>query len=101
MAMSESSAASLTFLHYTVLFILVLSLVGGRRHHGASCYSELRKIRRACEIQWVAHAMGQSVLKPTWYSHGEANAQTDTVGTDDDGFCLYSQFCYNATIMFL
>jgi hypothetical protein len=30
----------------------------------------------ACEIQWVAHATGQSVLKPTWYSHGKANAQT-------------------------
>jgi hypothetical protein len=55
----------------------------------------------ACEIQWVAHAMEQSVLKPTWYSHGEANAQTDTVGTGDDGFCLYSQFCYNATVVFL
>lgn len=55
----------------------------------------------ACEIQWVTHAMGQSVLKPTRYSHGEANAQTDTVGTDDDGFCLYSQFCYNAIIVFL
>jgi hypothetical protein len=27
-------------------FILVLSLAGGRRHHGASCYSELRKIRQ-------------------------------------------------------
>jgi len=55
----------------------------------------------ACEIQWVAHAMGQSVLKPTWYSHGEANAQTDTIDTGDDGFCLYSQFYYDATVVFL
>lgn len=27
-------------------FILVLSLAGGWRHHGASCYNELRKIRQ-------------------------------------------------------
>jgi len=53
-----------------------------------------------CEIQWFAHAMGQSVLKPTWYSHGRPMHRRTPLAPTTTGF-VCSQFCYNARIVFL
>jgi hypothetical protein len=60
--------------------ILVLSLAGGRRHHGASCCSELRKIR-LCLWDSVGRPRNGIVCFETYLviaTGRQSNAQTET-----------------------
>jgi hypothetical protein len=75
---AKSSAASLTFPHYAVLLFQSFHWLAGEDTMAPVVPMNYVRFVSACEIQWVAHATGHTVLKRTWYSHGKAKAQTQT-----------------------